>query len=91
VSKTKKAETERARIPVLCSVQQRELLRAAADKIDSDMSTFCLAYALKAADGVDLPGAPIVLGGKVAQRLRDAAKASGQTPERLLDTMLVAR
>lgn len=79
------------RIAVICSVAQRDLLATAAVKNRSNLSTWVLAHAMKAAGANGHVGSgPIIIEGDVADRLRAAATRLEIDPNRLLEQLLIA-
>lgn len=80
----------RHRLQIPVSDRQRELLLAAAIKASADVSTWALAFALRAAGGSAAEGDPLILSGKTADRLRAYADGQGISHERALELLLAA-
>lgn len=80
---------DRQRIQVVCSHAQADILTKAADKAGSpDRSMWILAHALRAAGADHQDGAPVVIAGPVADRLRAEAKRQDVDPSQLLDLIV---
>lgn len=82
--------TAAARIQVLASAEQAQILADAAKAAGVDRSSWMLAHALKAAGAAATAHAPLLVGGAVADRLRAAAERQGVTPEKLVEQLLIA-
>ena len=90
MSRKKIEADQKQRIQVVATHEQAEILNAAADKAKcSDRSTFILAHALRAAGATGVAGAPVVIVGEVADRLREEAKRQGVTADRVLEQLLI--
>lgn len=91
MSRKKVDPDTKTRIQVVASSQQAQILAEAAQAAGcSDRSTWILAHAMKAAKAEDSAGAPLVVTGVVADRLRAEAERQGITPDQVLEQMLIA-
>ena len=78
------------RIQVIASTPQAAALATAAQAAGADRSSWMLAHALRAADAQEADGAPVLLHGPIADRLRRAAAAAGTSPERYVELRLLS-
>lgn len=81
-------EAKYPRLQIPLSGQQREQLVTAALKAGSDVNTWTLAHAMRAAGLEAAAGAPLVISGKVADLVRKRAALQGVTPSRMVELML---
>lgn len=82
----------KARITVVCSTQQAEILDEAARTSGApDRSMWMLAHCMKAASSQNLKDTPLVISGDVADRLRGEAARQGITPEQALQQLLLVQ
>lgn len=77
------------RLSIRLTQQLRTSIDDAAKRANSDVSTWSLAQLVRAAGASGTDGAPIVLSGKVADRVRALALAQGVTPERAIELAIV--
>lgn len=80
---------ERTRLQLICSKPQRAILEAAAEAARTDLHTWSMAHLLAAAGRQASDGAPVIVTGRVADRIREAAVRQGITTDRLLEQLLV--
>lgn len=78
------------RLQIPCTDQQRQILIDAAADARSDLNTWALAHLVRAAKRPAAGSSPIVIGGDVAYRVRELAKAQGIAPDELIAQLLVA-
>lgn len=74
---------------VICSTVQKGILEGAAVAANTDASTWILAHALKGAGGAR-DGAPLIITGPVADKLRALGDRQGISPDRALEQLLIA-
>lgn len=75
---------------VICSTVQKELLEGAAESSGTDASTWLLAHAMRGAGASSKDGAPLVITGPVADKLRALGDKQGISPDRALEQLLIA-
>lgn len=84
----KQSKTAPLRIQVLASPRQREIIADYAEKAGSNSSTFVLAHVMKAIGqyktGDEIP---MVIGGKVADRIRTLADQQGISPTQFVEQL----
>lgn len=84
-------ENEKLRIQVVATHKQADILTKAAESVGAaDRSTWMLAHCMKAAAAADTPGAPLVVSGEVADRLRAEADRQGITTDQVLAQFAIA-
>lgn len=77
----------RLQIPV--TDRLRQTLREAAERTGSDLNTWVLAHAVKAAR-TSVDGSPLIINADLAHRLRVFADRCDVTPERAVEMLLVS-
>lgn len=76
---------EKKRLQVICTPKQEQIITDGARRagMENDRSAWILAHAIRAAGGKD-DGAPLIISGELADRIRAAADAQGTTPEEIV-------
>lgn len=89
MSRKKFTDGEKKRLQVMCTPEQEKILDAAAEAagLKGDRSAWILAHALAAAAKTsgNVPGAPVMITGDLADRIRKAADAQGVTPAQIVE------
>lgn len=94
VTAKRRDPSERKRLVVVCSAAQHEIVKAAAGRASAgskpDVSSWVLAHALAAARSSGGDGAPVVVAGPPAERLRRFAAQHGISAVRAVEQLLIA-
>lgn len=90
MSRRKHDASDSKRLQLVCTAAQRKLIEEQAARARTDVSTWVLAHCVRPAGMDGHPGSPLILGGQVADRLRDLAERQGINTDRALEQLLIA-
>lgn len=88
MSRKKFTDGTKKRLQVMCTPEQETIIDTAAEAagLKGDRSAWILAHALAAATkGSSAQGAPILITGDLADRVRKAAEQQGVTPAQIVE------
>lgn len=81
---------QRIRLQIPLTAQQRQILQGAADRARCDLNTWSLAHLIRAAKAQESSGSPLVVGGRVADRIRQLSAEQGITTDSELEQLLAS-
>jgi hypothetical protein len=90
VSAKRRDTSPKTRLSLVCTKAQKQAIEDRAETAQVDASTWVLALCSRSAGLGALSGMPLILGGQVADRLRELAQRQGINPDRALEQLLIS-